>query len=206
MAGDTDTPRNKVQRVIEKRGLEGLAAELEQRWAGEDGPEHSTRELAEFFNQRVLRTALSNTGELPLDGEVENLYRLLTDDDVSTGESMQARDRLSQAGVDPDGVTDDFVSHQTVYRYLKHHRGIDTSQSSKSTTELLTSNRQLAIRLTNRTKSVIQKNIERLNQRDGFTVGDFDIFVSIRFACTDCGESCTVSQLLEQGGCECQGD
>jgi len=204
MATDGDPPRNKVQTVIERRGLEGLEAEIEQRWGGDGFAEHSTRDLSDFFNRTVLRDALSEAGEIPLDGEIENIYRLLIDDEVHSGNEMQARDRLASYGSDPEKVTQDFVSHQTMYRYLKDCRGIDTTPGTKSTAERIKQTRQSLLRLSSRTQSVVTQNVKQLNRRDDFHVGDFDVYVSVQLSCPDCGTTKELTQLLEQGGCECQ--
>ncbi|MDS0280805.1 rod-determining factor RdfA [Haloarcula onubensis] len=206
MPSDDESPRNKVQSVIERRGLDGLEAELERRWEGDGFEEHSTRDLADAFNRTVLRDALNTVGEIPLDGEVENLHRLLTDDEVRSGNEMQARDRLAQHGLDADAVTSDFVSHQTMYRYLRDHRGVDTAPEATSTAELIERTRQSLLRLNSRTQSVVTQNVERLGGREGFTVGDFDIYVSVQLSCPDCGTTREVTQLLDQGGCGCQDD
>ena len=41
---------------------------------------------------------MEDAGMAPLDGEVENTYRLLTDSNVNTGAHTQARRRLEHAG------------------------------------------------------------------------------------------------------------
>ncbi|MFC7007207.1 rod-determining factor RdfA [Halalkalicoccus salilacus] len=113
----------KVGRVIREYGLDGLGTELEIRWTGKGGDQYSLRALADRFNQRVLEAALEDAGVRSLEGDVENRYRLLTDDDVSAGMHQQARRELERAGVDVDALESDFVSHQSIYTYLTDHRG-----------------------------------------------------------------------------------
>jgi hypothetical protein len=117
---------------------------------------------------------------------------------------MQARERLAQYGLDADAVLDDFVSHQTMYRYLKQHRGVDTTPERKSTAELVERTRQSLLRLNSRTQSVVTQNVEQLDEREEFTVGDFDVYVSVQLSCADCGTTREVTQLLDQGGCACR--
>jgi hypothetical protein len=203
MESDTDTPRNKVQSVIEKRDLGDLVAELEQRWHGDGFEEHSTRELADFFNRTIVRQAIRSTGSIPLEGEVENFYRLLTDGEVRSGSAMQARDRLGEYGIDPTELEADFVSHQTMYRFLKNVRDIDTSSETKSLAEMISTTQESLRRLNSRTQAVVTRNIDQLNKREEFTVGDFDVFVNVQVACNDCGTTGDVIQLLDENGCEC---
>lgn len=54
----------------------------------------------------------------PLDGEVRNTYRLLTDEDVSSGMRTAKRNELERAGVDVESVERDSVTHQAIYTYL----------------------------------------------------------------------------------------
>lgn len=204
MASENDTPRNKVATVIRKRELDDLVDELEQRWTGEGFEEHSTRELTEFFNQTLIREAIEVSGSIPLDGEVENLYRLLSDDDIRSSSKIQAHERLAEEGIDAEELTNDFVSHQTMYRFLRDVRDVDTSTEQKSTDEIITATRQSIMRLNNRTKSVVNQNITKLDNRDEFEVGDFDIYVNVQLTCNDCGTTRDVTQILDQNGCDCQ--
>jgi hypothetical protein len=50
-----------------------------------DEHRRSLRELVEQFNLSVLWSALEDAGSRPLEGEVQNLYGLLTDEEVSSG-------------------------------------------------------------------------------------------------------------------------
>ncbi|MDY6779686.1 MAG: DUF4393 domain-containing protein [Halobacteria archaeon] len=77
--------------------------ELRAEWLSDDGA--SLRALETRFNERVLDSAMERAGETPLDGTVENLYRLLTDDEVSSGEYTQAKYRLVRLGVDVDSLS-----------------------------------------------------------------------------------------------------
>jgi len=204
MTDEDSKPRNKVAIVSTDRKLEDLPGELEQRWHGVGYDEHSVRELTDFFNRRVIEDAITATGEVPLDGEVANYYRLLTTEDIGTGSTVQARSRLSEYGVDPDALEADLVSHQTMYRYLKDVRGVDTSSERKSITELLESTRTAVRRLNSRTQTVVRRNIEQLNKRDEFTTGEFDILVNVQFTCTDCGKTGDVVQIMDNFGCDCK--
>jgi len=72
---------SKVVQLLAEYNLSGLGVELEQLWTAETDRQ-SLRELAAYSNQQLLQQRLEEAGVQILDGEVENIYRLLTDDDV----------------------------------------------------------------------------------------------------------------------------
>lgn len=91
---------------------------------------------------------MQNASLGPLDGEVENIYRLLTDD-ISTGMRTQACRRLERAGVDVNGLETDFVSRQAVHTYLTSVRGvIYTTDDNDSVATEATNIRRLTRRMT----------------------------------------------------------
>lgn len=194
---------NKVERVIERWNLPDLGDELERRWLGHGRDDHSLRELTEYFNKKILTEALTKSGTVPLEGEIENFYELLTSEDVTKSDTLQAEQRLTQMGVDPDELSEDFISHQTMYRYLKNARNVQKQREQQPIEDVIETSRRTSIRLTNRLKSVVQKNLETLNRRNGFHIGDFDVYVDIQIVCSDCGTSRNLEQILEQSGCEC---
>jgi hypothetical protein len=63
-------------------------------------------------------------GADPVDGEAEDLRRLLTVDDVTADERIDAESRPKREGVDPEAVTDEFVavSCPDASRRLSRHR------------------------------------------------------------------------------------
>jgi hypothetical protein len=192
-------PRCKVDRVAEQRGLSGVDERLRRRRA--DG--ESLRELAAFYNRTVLEAAMRGAGMDPLDGEVANLYRLLTDDAVSPGERIDAESRLRRNGVDPSGVTDDFVSHATVRTHLNDCLGVTTAREA---TPGVDDARTTLLKLVSRTESVARRTVERLAARDALVLPDPSVSVSLRVACGECGDEYTISRLLERGGCSCGDD
>jgi len=58
----------------------------------------SLRSLADYFNQRLLTEAISETGA-PLSGEAENLCTLLTGNDLSEADTTRTRRVLSGRGL-----------------------------------------------------------------------------------------------------------
>ncbi|WP_224270918.1 rod-determining factor RdfA [Haloprofundus salinisoli] len=198
-------PNSKVARVIEAYDLgPEFGDRLERLWTGEAEERRSLRDLADYFNRHVLESAVSDTGTSMLDGEVENVYRLLTDDEVSSGMRTEARVRLERDGVDVARLERDFVTHQAIRSYLKKYRGAEYERASeadrmKNTTESIQ-------RLRSRTATVTEGNLDQLRTNDHITLGEFRLFVEMNVLCEECGAQYSVDELLERGGCDCQRD
>jgi hypothetical protein len=205
-ADNTETapgPRGKVERVLEAYGLDGLGDELERRWTGATGERESLRSLADRFNRAVLRTALDEAGASPLDGEVENTYRLLRGDDVSPGMRTEVRRQLERDGVDLDSVESDFVSHQAIHTYLREHRGAELETEEESRIEKET---QTIRRLQGRISVVTESGLTRLSNAGDVTIGDFEVLTDVQVYCSDCGSQYEAVELIERGGCDCESD
>lgn len=196
----------KVDRVIRDYDLFEFGIDLERRWLGIDGDRESLRDLADAFNQRVLKVALREVGEQPVDGEIENHYRLLTADDVTTSERAQIETRLSRQGIDVETVKRDFVSHQAIHTYLTEVRGASLP-SDESPPETIISNRREAIlRLRNRLVAVAERSLDSLRQAGHLSLGEFDVMVRLTVYCNDCGTSADITDLLNRGECACRDD
>lgn len=194
--------RSKVGRVIEKYQLDGLAEELVAYWTGEYDERYSLRQLADYFNREVLRAALADAGENPLDGEVDNTYRLITDADVSEGMRTQAERRIERLGIDVDALASDFVSHQAIHTYLTKYQQV--SYPGADDDVQLAKDRERIDRLENRLVAVIEDALSRSRSTDRLALSDFDVFVDTRVMCEECGTTYTVSDLVDRGGCDCQ--
>lgn len=186
----------KVDRVADRWELRGIDDRLRERWdAGA-----TLRELETQFNEAVLDAALRSQGAQPLAGETETIYRLLTEKDGSPGDRVEAESRLSRAGVDPETVTDDFVSYQTVRTHLNDCLGVSTDrQSSLSVSDARTT----VLKLLSRTESVTQRTVERLAADGPITIAAPSVTLSLRVACSECDEEYTFTGLLDRGGCSC---
>jgi hypothetical protein len=202
-AESTPGPRGKVERVIDRYDLEGIGDELERRWTGVSGERESLRSLADRFNRSVLRAALDEAGASPLDGEVENTYRLLRGDDVSPGMRTEVRRQLERDGVDLERVESDFVSHQAIHTYLREHRGAELETEEESRVEKET---RTIRRLQGRISVVTESGVTRLSNAGDITVGDFEVLTDVQVYCSDCGAQYEAVELIERGGCDCERD
>lgn len=188
----------KLGRVAESWGVQSALADLEKTWRNQDA---SLRGIAGKFNQRVLRSALEASGHPPLNGEAANLYRLLSDEDVSGGMRTQARNRLRNYGVDLESVEADFVSYQTVNRHLKGCRELSKPDGSTGIGIGDAKNRLLALR--NRTVAVTNQTIGQLVDAGTIEIGTFEVHVDIGVTCTDCGFQADIVGFLTEQNCRC---
>lgn len=191
---DGRASRSKVDRVIGRYDLTGLGDTLEERWTRETG-RSSLRELAAYFNRRVLRSALEAQGVRPLDTEIETYYQLLTDADAQAGDREQVRRRLQRHGVDVEQLQTDFVSHQTVHTYLREHREA-SRDSERSPGDQRRAVRERINRLRGRTEAVVTESLQGLARNDELSLKEFDTIVDVRVVDTTTGETFDVEQLL----------
>ncbi len=191
----------KLGRTIDQYELVGLDNDLIAYWTGDGEQRFSTRKLATYVNQQVLKASLENANVSFKDGEVENTYRLLTDDEVSSGTRVQTRNELQRDGVPIDDVESNFVSHQTVYNHLTEC--LDASLETPSDEERLERSADKLGSLRNRTEVVTTDTVAQLERNDLIEIGDFDVTVSITATCKDCFQEYTIRELLDNRSCDC---
>lgn len=192
----------KVERLVADYDLPGMGEQLADLWIANGGERRSLRELADYFNRELLRAAMGEAGATTLDGEVENTYRLLTADDVSTGVRTDAETALERKGIDPDGLRTDFVSHQAIYTYLTEERGVtQPDEPDRDRAERAANTVQ---RLRSRLVAVAEKRLASLRNADAIALGTFSVLVDVRVVCEDCGTHADVRTLLDEGGCDCE--
>ena len=195
---------SKVARLIDEWELDGVGQQLEDYWLGTGDEQYSLRELADWFNQRLLAAAHDRADEAYVDGEIENTYELLTDDDVGTGTRAEVETRLEQRGIDLESLRTSFVSHQSVYTYLTDERGVSKPSEERSDSSQIEKTAESIRRLVSRTQAVVRNNLESLHNTDRITIGNFSVFVDVQVFCQDCGTQYSADELLANGGCDCQ--
>lgn len=196
---------SKVARLIEQYQLgEDYGEQLETLWTAEPPERESLRSLANRFNRRLLESAMTDAEISSVDGEVDNMYRLLTSDDVSSGNRTEASRRLEQQGVDVAQLEHDFITYQAVRSYLKEYRGAEYEQDTDETR--IGSVVETIQQLQSRTKSVAERSLDQLKKTNYLTLGEFRIFVEINVLCENCDSQYSVVELLREGGCDCDGD
>jgi hypothetical protein len=200
-ASETDqTPSCKIDRTAATYDLSDEAEQLGEYWTRDD-ERYSLRELAIHFNHQLLRAAMEQAGLNPLDGEVDNTYRLLTDEDVSQGMRTQARNRLQKQNIDVDQLQSDFVSYGTVRRHLKGCLGVE--RESPEVDDPAETGAQRIAALQNRTVAVTENTLSQLASVGELAAGDIDVFVDITVSCSECGVHASVREYIEGNGCDC---
>jgi hypothetical protein len=195
-------PKSKVARLIETYELDGIGETLVDGWT-RDEDRHSLRELADYFNRRLLRSALEDEQVDSLDGEVENYYRLLTNEATTSGVRSETRDRLEQRGVDVDALERDFVSYQAIRTYLKNYQDASPPESTTTPDEQRSKKADTVQRLKNRLRKVTEQALADLKKAGHVTLGDFDVVVTVRVHCADCNTQHPVSEIISTGSCDC---
>lgn len=204
-AGTAESSNSKVARLIEKYQLgEGYGDRLENLWTADRLERESLHSLADRFNQRLLEAAIADAGDARIEGEVENLYQLLTSEDVSSGNRTEARNRLERQGVDIDQLENDFVTYQAIRFYLTEFRGVEYDQNSED--NRIDNIIETIQRLQSRTSSVAEKNLEQLKNTNRLSLGEFRIFIDIDVLCEDCDMQYGIVELLREGGCDCEAE
>jgi hypothetical protein len=197
---ESDTERQiKVARLIDEYNLDGLGEEMARRWTAEDD-RWSLRDSADHFNQAILEAAMEAEGAQLPDGEAENTYRLLTNEDVGEADKTRARRRLEREDIEVDTLLDDFVSYQAIRTFLTKHQGAEYTPDETDPLERETKNVQ---KLRGHIDSVTEGKLEQLRDSDELTLGEFRTLVDVRVVCEDCNRQFDVVELLEREGCDC---
>lgn len=190
----------KVARVLSEYTIPDIGDELVVRWTAEDN-RMSLRDLADYFNRQLLESRLDQQRVDMLPGEIENMYSLLTDEDVTSGTRIQVENRLSEHGVDVEDLRSDFVSRQAIHTYLTKHR--QESYDEPDTDEVVERRLEELQRLKSRQRAVTEQTISTLRNRNRLDLGEFQVLSPIHIQCTDCGRQFDLTTLLDRGGCDC---
>ncbi|MCD2204036.1 rod-determining factor RdfA [Halobacterium sp. KA-6] len=187
----------KVGRVLEEYDLRSLDAELDEMWLGaESADSYSLRGLSNHINKQVLRTAMERADIDPLDGEIEETYRILRNDDIDQIVYQNTVHRLQREGIDVTSLERDFVTHQAVYTYLTKFRGVTRDQCNRNESD---PDHMIRDQLTENAKELF----ESIRQEEQISLGDFELDVDVRIHCRSCTETYSLKDLLQRGGCAC---
>lgn len=193
-------PRGKVARLLGEHDLDGVGDDLVEYYTRETD-RYSLRDLTALFNRRLAEAFMSAAGMRLTQNEVEQIYRSLTADDVSSGDRTRVRRRLERAGVDVDELETSFVSYEAIRTYLRQ-RGATRPDSDVDQVE---KDAQHLRQLKSRTTRVTEGKLENLRSTDRISLGDFRVLTEIEVYCETCESQFSVESLLEQRGCDCRG-
>lgn len=197
-----DRTRYKTGQLIENYGFEDLDGELVDRWTSAGDDSASLRQLADEINTRTLSVTMRDAGMDPLDGEVENIYRLLTDD-VSGGDRIRAERRLERNGIDVESLKNDFVTHQAIHTYLTNFHGVQKSNEDGGRDQV-TANVQSLNRLISRLRRVTENTVERFRSTGRIDIAAPRILIDVQVTCQQCGETYDIADLPQVTSCSCR--
>lgn len=190
----------KVDHVGQKHDLQHLDDRIRRRRENED---YSLRDLETYINARVLRAAMEQVDMDVLDGQAEDYYRRLADEDEGSLKRKEVRRHLKTAGVDVDDTADDFVCYQTVRKHLNECLDISTSEEYEPN---LRESRNRIGALRTRVKSVVHSIVERLRKYDVLDIGEPDVMVTVKVRCSECSRIYSLVELFDSRGCGCKTD
>ena len=191
--------KRKLGRVIDKHGLHDFHDRLPAMWLGEDGySETSVRRLAELVNIKVIHSHLEDAIDDPIDGEAEDILKRLKSEDPD--KQIGQEQRLEKLGIDPEELRNEFISHQSMYRYLTVALELEKEEDmSNIKEETLRSFRNLS----EKQKLIAENKLKTLSNNDELDVDPEDIDVTILMYqnCSECFEQHSVLEFAEHGGC-----
>ncbi|WP_435075513.1 rod-determining factor RdfA [Halorubrum sp. HHNYT27] len=188
----------KVAKVIDKYDLDGLGLQLEESWTADPETRTSLRDLADEFNEEVLRATLKGTGDLPLEFEITGTYETLSDG--GGPDATRTRRRLEREGINVDELEGDFVTHQAIHTYLTKEREAELPEDD---TGAIGPKIETIEKLQSRLEAVIQTALATLVSAGTLDRSDYDVLVDVRTVCPACGSGAPVGELLREGGCGC---
>lgn len=195
--------RSKVERLLDKYGLDGFGDDLVEWWTAEGDDRKSLRELATDFNVAILEARLEEAAVSHFDSDAGAIYDALTDEE-SDSDRATVETRLEQAGIDVDELERDFVTYQAIRSYVKEVR--DAEYTTATDAEHVEKQKTTIQRLVSRATSVTEEKLTRLRDTGRIVLGDFRLIVDFQVYCRDCNTQKTVSTLLDDGGCECEAE
>lgn len=201
MTKNTHAPENKVGRLLRQYHMEEFGDWLETAWTAEGDDRLSLRDLQDEFNKRILKNQLVEAGQPPSNVGVEYTYEVLTNAEPNSSERIRKRRELERVGIDVDDITDEFVTHQTIYNYLTDIRGADFDEASYE--DQLQRNVETLQRLQSRMKIITKNTIDRMCDADRDVDEKYKTLADVQVICRFCGNGYSAVELVEQGGCPC---
>ncbi|WP_425494352.1 rod-determining factor RdfA [Natronoglomus mannanivorans] len=204
---DADITCNcKIGSGIEKYTQDAFHREIIRQYQDDDV---SLRDLEERINKELVTGAIRRAestewGVASFDATPEEIVQALHTDEASPGEEKRIETRLKQAGIDTEALRKSFISYRTVKNHLNDCVDIDTSTESTITR---TDARNTVGWARKRCEAVITRTVERLSKTGIATISDdFDVTVTPRVTCNECGDSMTISEFIGSDGCSCSDD
>jgi hypothetical protein len=161
----------------------------------------SVRSLTRSFNETLIEARGDAVDVTRTEWSRLPIYDILKTDALERSRAIEVQQELERAGVDPETLEDELISHQAMYRHLTSC--LDATASDDSTPdERRKKARDTVYALQQRTTVVTESTVETL-QNNGITdIGDPDVLVDVQVICRDCGRSMDFETVLGEG-CSC---
>lgn len=194
-------PCCKVGQVVEKYELavDNDTADVHEylvaRWTGTDGyTQTGVRTLADWFNEKLLRTVYFRHGRAVTDIRITSEYEVLSDGDEI--ERAEVVDDLATDGIDGEAVADDFVSRSTMRRHLVNCRDAQKESADESTSEW---ERDRIAYSTEQFRDNIGEAVQSLANKGDLPGGDgADIDVAVFLSCPECSREVRLQTALDR--------
>lgn len=201
MADENSQP--KIVRLIETYDLDEMAVDLEAKWTRDDQhSRYSIRDLETYFNTAIVKSVFNRVGAVPADYSAEEVYEILTSDDANVADVTFLRTWFDERGVDPDELTEDFLSYHSIYVYLREERGANPPDTPESSPEEV---KQQSIdridRLERRVEKVCEKTISTLQKADVIPTGALTVRISFDVECPECMTRSSITTYIYHEGC-----
>jgi len=196
----------KLDVVVDKYDLHGIVDELESRWTRKNPEErYSIRELEKYLNAAIIRAALEKeVGYSPVNYNPKDIFEILNDgEDVSKSDERFVRQWMED-NLDLEELESDFVSYYSIFTFLRDVRNAESPNQRDTSPEKAKERgvdriEQQTSNLNEATKSAL-KTVKNANV---VADNDYEIRVSVRIECPDCGVVLPGAEFIRQGGCEC---
>lgn len=181
--------RCKVDDAVEAYSLRAPRTEsgsihdyLVDRWTGSAGHQAvGYRQLADWFNRRLLRQVYDEHGRSTTGPRVDSEYDALTgDDDLLRQEVVN---ELASAGIDAEALVDDMVSPRTMHRHLK-----GCLDAEKAPQEAETDWERESVEMARaQLESKVEKAASALASKGEFLgADDADVEIAVYLSCPEC--------------------
>jgi len=192
----------KVERLIDEYDLkqtigdQALEQYLVARWIGRD--EYTAtglRPLKDWFNQRLIKRAYTDSGRPVLDTRIADAYRTLTGDEAA----FELEADLETDGIDADQLRTDFISTATLYRHFTDCLDVSKSEATETSAESDWETDKIEY-----TKGVVETNVREslraLTNKGRLPRGaEATITTDIVVGCPDCGTQVGVERAIDRG-------
>lgn len=169
------------------------------RWKGKNEyPETGLRPLADWFNQKIMKTVYSEYDRGALETRLESDYNALTSDHEE--HQIDILQDLDADGIDGEELRGDFISSTTLYRHFKNCLN---EEKSKQETDKKAAAENAMDRVNysrNSVKNHVQKSLTTLEERGIIPhATEADITIPVILSCPVCTTQVQLEHAVDQG-------